>query len=63
MYTHSHTHRGVLLRNKDEIPSFAATQVDLENIVLNKSDNDKYCIISLIYRILKTQMKLYTKQN
>ena len=36
MYTHSHTHSGVVLRNKDEIPSFAATQVDLENIVLNE---------------------------
>jgi len=31
-----HTHNGVLLRNKDEILSFAATQVDLENIMLNE---------------------------
>ena len=36
---------------KDEKMSFAATWMDLEGIMLNETENDKYSILSLIYRI------------
>ena len=48
---------------KDEILPFVTTQMDLENILLSEmSEKDKYCMISLICRILKTkQMNKHNK--
>ena len=49
---------------KNEILPFAATRMDLENIILNESEKDKYYMISLICGISKIiQMNLYTKQK
>ena len=36
---------------KNNIMPFAATWMDLEIIILNKSDADKYNMISLIYGV------------
>ena len=48
-------YNGVLLSHKkDEILSFAATWMDLENIMLSKisqTEKDKYCMMLLICRI------------
>ena len=41
---------------KEEIPSFATTQMDLEGIMLSEIsqlDKDEYCMSSLICEILK----------
>ena len=50
---------------KDEILPFAATWMDLENIILSEvsqTEKDKYYIISYICRILKIiQMNIYIK--
>ena len=44
-----HMYNGILLSHKkNEIIPFAAKWMDLENIILAKSDTDKYYMISLI---------------
>ena len=52
---------------KNEIMPFAATQMDLEIIILSEvsqTEKDKYYMISLICGIYKiTQMNLFTKQK
>ena len=60
-----HIYNGILLSHKKNgVIPFAATWVDLENIILAKSNTDKYYIISLICRIYKkVQMDLLTKQR
>ena len=43
-----HIYSGILLSHKkNEIIPFAAKWMDLENIILAKSDTDKYYMISL----------------
>ena len=48
-YTHTHTHRGILLSHKkNEILPFVIARMDLEGIMLSEisqSQKDKYCII------------------
>ena len=49
---------------KNEILPFAATQMDLENIMLSKisqTEKDKYYMISLIQEYKIIQVNLYTK--
>lgn len=41
---------------KKEILPFATTRVDLEGIMPSKSEKHKYCIISLICGIQKTEI-------
>ena len=42
MYTHTHTHNGILLSHeKNEIISSAATWMDLEIIILNEVSQEK----------------------
>ena len=58
----------LLLHKKNEIMPFAATWMDLENIILSEvsqKEKDKYYMISLICGILKQmiQMNLFTKQK
>ena len=52
---------------KNEILPFAATSMDPENIMLSEisqTEEDKYCMILLICRILKIiQMNVYVKQK
>ena len=54
-HTQTHTHKRMLLsHNKDQILPFAATWMDLEDIMLNEisqTEKDKYCMISLTRRI------------
>ena len=48
-YTHTHTHRNTLLRN--EIGSFAETQMDLETVIqseVSQKEKSKYCILTHI---------------
>ena len=51
-HTHTHTHNGILSSyKKKEILTFAATQMNLGNIMLSgisQTQKDKYCIISLL---------------
>ena len=42
---------GILLSHKKEMLPFAITWMNLEGIILNKSDKDKYHVTSLICRI------------
>ena len=42
------TYNGILAIKKNEIMPFAATRMDLEIIILSKSDKDKYHMISPI---------------
>ena len=50
-HTETHTHKRMLLSHKkDQILPFAATWMDLEDIMLNEisqTEKDKYCMISL----------------
>ena len=51
-------HKGILAIKKNEILPFSATWMDLEGITLSEisqTEKDKYCVISLIYGILKIQ--------
>ena len=49
------THKGILLgQKKDEIMPFAATSMDLENIILSKVIQRKTNIISLVCEISKS---------
>ena len=54
-HTETHTHKRMLLSHKkDQILPFAATWMDLEDIMLNEisqTEKDKYCMISLTCRI------------
>ena len=46
-YVHTHTHNGILVMKKNEIIPSAATQMDLEIIILSKvsqTEKDKYMI-------------------
>lgn len=46
----------ILFIKKNEMPPFVTTGMDLEGIMLSKvsqTEEDKYWMISLIYRILK----------
>ena len=56
LYTHTHTHNGVLLSHKkNETMPFATTWMDLEIITLSKvsqEKKDKYRMISLICGVL-----------
>ena len=44
MYTHTHTHRGILFSSekKNEILPFATTRMHLESFVLNELKTEKY---------------------
>ena len=55
IYTHTHTHTHTMEYyssiKKNEVLSFAAMWMDLENIMLDEisqTEKDKYCMISLI---------------
>ena len=62
-----YTYNGILAIKKSELLPFAATWVDLENNIISEvsqTEEDKYCMISLICGILKIiQMNLYTNRN
>ena len=75
VHTHTHTHARTHARaqieyysaiKKNKILPFAATWMDLENIIVSKAsqaEKDKYCV-SLTCRIYNTmQMNLSTKQK
>ena len=54
IYIHTHTIEYFSVIKKNEILQFAATWIDLENIMLsemNETEKDKYCMISLIFGI------------
>ena len=58
-HTHTHTHTGTLFSYRKEILPFATKWTDLEEIMLSDISQilkDKYCMISLIYGILKIQI-------
>ena len=71
VHTHAHTHTHTHTQwdyystiAKNEIMPFVATWMDLEMIILSKSEKDKYHMISLICGILKMiQINLFTKQK
>ena len=69
IYTHTHTHTHTythtmeyyLVIEENEILPFTTTQMDLEGIMLceiNQTEKDKYCMISLICEILKTNKQI-----
>ena len=55
MYTHTHTHNGMLLSHKkNETVPFATTWMDLKIIILgevSQTERHKYHMISLICRL------------
>ena len=70
LYTHTQTHRGVLLSHKHEGNNAICSNMDGPrdyHTKWNKQDRDKYYIISLIcgyYMSQKrTKMNLFTKQK
>ena len=67
IHTHTHTQYVILFIYKKNEILFAATWMDLENIILSEksqTEKDKYCVILLICGILKMiQMNLFTKQK
>ena len=49
-HTHTHTHNGILISHKkDEIMSLAATWMDLEMIILSKSERETQIPYDIIY--------------
>ena len=53
-HTHTHTLEYYSAIKKNEVLPFAATWMDLENIMLSEislTEKDKYCMISLTCRI------------
>ena len=63
----AYIHNGILLSHKkNEIVSFASACMDLEGIMLSEisqTGKDKYCMISVIYRILKIQQTSEYNKN
>ena len=60
-YTHTHTLEYYFTIKKKEILPFAATWMNLEDIMLSEisqTQKDTYCMISLICGILKKKKKL-----
>ena len=65
-YTHTHTHTMEYYSaiKKNEIMPFAATQMDLENIILGELSQvgkDKYHVLSLICRNFKKNLFITQK--
>ena len=61
-YIYTVEHYSAIKKKKNKILSFAIACMDQEGIMLNEvwqTEKDKYCMISLIYGILKN----VTKQN
>ena len=51
--TDIYTHNRIFSQKKKKILLFTTDELDFDGIMLSKSDKEKNCIISLIYRIFK----------
>ena len=47
--THTHTHEYYSAMRKKEVLPFATRWVDLECIMLSKSEKDRYCVCDITY--------------